>query len=473
MIFGFTEESYALIETLSTQIRSYFGRFYLILGLACVLVLVAVASSPLGKYKLGTPAEKPAFNRLSWIAMLYSAGMGAGILLRAVQEPVFMQQNPPILTQTSAEIQALEFTFYQWGFTAWAFYAVFALAIGTVAFKYGRPAYTSSTVFSNSKTPIHKIGIKSIDILVILTTVFGLIAAIALGARQIKGGLDYLNNATLSKSFTLIIIILVGVLSLISALSGMHNGIKKLSRANIFMSFALLLFVFVQSDVLLILKQFVIALYHYVVDFIPLSLAYGSFNPGEQFLTDWTYYYWAFWIAWAPFTGIFIANISRGRTLREIIIGVLLIPSLGSFFWFTVFGQAAFDLIQQWGTYTNEFDNVFSSLFLFLSNYPAQFIINTLVILLLLSFLVTSLDSAILVLSLHSDRRKKPSKRNRILWGLILTITAIAFTLLSSNKEEIDVLNTMQKLLIVTSLPLSFFMVWMLISWIKNLIAKT
>ena len=124
MIFGFTEESYALIETLSTQIRSYFGRFYLILGLACVLVLVVVASSPLGKYKLGTPAEKPAFNRLSWIAMLYSAGMGAGILLRAVQEPVFMQQNPPILTQISAEIQALEFTFYQWGFTAWAFYAV-------------------------------------------------------------------------------------------------------------------------------------------------------------------------------------------------------------------------------------------------------------------------------------------------------------------------------------------------------------
>ena len=239
------------------------------------------------------------------------------------------------------------------------------------------------------------------------------------------------------------------------------------------MSFALLLFVFVQSDVLLILEQFVIALYHYVVDFIPLSLAYGSYNPGEQFLTDWTYYYWAFWIAWAPFTGIFIANISRGRTLREIIIGVLLIPSLGSFFWFTVFGQSAFNLIQQWGTYTNEFDNVFSSLFLFLSNYPAQFIINTLVILLLLSFLVTSLDSAILVLSLHSDRSREPSKRNRILWGLILTITAIAFTVLSFNKEEIDVLNTMQKLLIVTSLPLSFFMVWMLISWIKNLIAKT
>ena len=170
LIFLFTEESYALIETLSTSIRSYFGRFYLILGLVCVLLLVGLAVSPIGKFKLGRTNEKPAFSRLSWIAMLYSAGMGAGILLRAIQEPVFMQQNPPIATETSSEIQALEFTFYQWGFTAWAFYAVFALAIGTAVFKYGRPAYTSSTVFTHSKTRASKIGIKSIDLLVILTS---------------------------------------------------------------------------------------------------------------------------------------------------------------------------------------------------------------------------------------------------------------------------------------------------------------
>ena len=472
LIFLFTEESYALIETLSTSIRSYFGRFYLILGLVCVLLLVGLAVSPIGKFKLGRTNEKPAFSRLSWIAMLYSAGMGAGILLRAIQEPEFMQQNPPIATETSSEIQALEFTFYQWGFTAWAFYAVFALAIGTAVFKYGRPAYTSSTVFTHSKTRASKIGIKSIDLLVILTTVFGLVAAVALGARQIKGGLDYLNGSLLSENVSLVIISAIGVFALLSALSGLQKGIKLISRANIFLCVTLLFFVFLQGNIVSILNQFVSALYHYCIDFIPLSLAYGNFDPGEAFLTDWTYYYWAFWIAWAPFTGIFIANISRGRTLREIIIGVLLIPSLGSFFWFTVFGQSAFELIDEWGSHNREFDNVFSSLFIFLSNYPAQSIVNALVILLLISFLVTSLDSAILVLSLHNSRSENPSKRSRILWGLLLTLTTIAFTILSFNKENVDVLNTMQKLLIVTSLPLSFFMVWMLFRWIKSLLTK-
>ncbi|MFI8379344.1 BCCT family transporter [Leeuwenhoekiella sp. NPDC079379] len=471
--YAFTEESYNAIENISLLVRNYFGQFYLILGLCCVLILIAVAISKWGTYKLGKPNEKPAFSRMAWVSMLYSAGMGAGILLRAVQEPVYMLLNTPVSTKTSKETIALEYTFYQWGFTAWAFYALFALAIGTAVFKYNRPVLTSSTVYNTleNKEPRSKFsGRFLIDLLTLLTTVFGLVAAVGLGASQIKGGLDHLIGVTLNSNYIIALILLVGGLSLISALSGVEKGIKRLSTVNIYLTLTLLLFVLIQSDVIGVLKQFSISFYHYIIDFIPMSLALGNYNPGTQFLTDWTYYYWAFWIAWAPFTGIFIARISRGRTIREIIIGVLLLPSLGTFLWFTVFGQSAFELIASWQTYSGEFDNVFTSLFVFLSNYPLQVALNSVVVLLLIGFLVTSLDSAIYVLSTFtSTATKEPSKRHRILWSIILTMSAVGLVMLGFARKGSDVLIAAQKLLIITSLPLSLFMVLMAIKWLINL----
>ena len=405
--------------------------------------------------------------------MLYSAGMGAGILLRAVQEPVFMQQNPPMNTNATAETIALEFTFYQWGFTAWAFYCIFALAIGYAIFKRNLPVATSSTfvgLFKKEKQLEANSFFKFVDILTILTTVFGLVAAVGLGASQIKGGLNHLFTADFDYTIIIILVILISILALASALSGVDNGIKRLSTLNICLTICLLLFVFLQSDVLSIFQQFGQSLYRYVIDFIPMSLAIGKYDPGKEFLTDWTYYYWAFWLAWAPFTGIFIARISRGRTLREIIIGVLLIPSLGSFFWFTTFGQSAFELIENAGGYKGEFDNVFTSIFVFLENYPAQAAINGLVILLLVSFLVTSVDSAIYVLSMFTDRgNPDPSKKQRILWSIILTVFSVGIVLLGHAKADSDVLTAMQKLLIITSLPLSLLMILMIALWLLDL----
>ncbi|PHR95005.1 MAG: glycine/betaine ABC transporter [Leeuwenhoekiella sp.] len=470
--YSYTEASYTFIEVLSLSVRHYFGTFYLALGLACVLILIAVAISPWGNYKLGRPDENPSFSNGAWIAMLYSAGMGAGILLRAVQEPVFMQQNPPLQNGADPKTLALEFTFYQWGFTAWAFYAIFALAIGTVVFKLKRPVLTSSTVFDISKSSkLYKsIGAASLDQLTIITTVFGLVAAVGLGASQIKGGIDYLTDSILSANYIIALVVLIGMLALLSAWSGIEKGIKRLSTLNIYVTLALLTFVFLQSDMLTTLKQLSLASYHYLIDFIPMSLAIGNYDPGTAFLTDWTYYYWAFWIAWAPFTGIFIARISRGRTLRKIIIGTLLIPSLGTFFWFSVFGTSAFELIENWGSYQGEFDNVFSSLFIFLAEYPLQGITSIVVIILLISFLVTSVDSAIYVLSsFTSTTEEEPSKKHRIIWSIILTTSACGLVLLGASRPESDVLVAAQKLLIITSLPLSLFMVIMGYKWLVNL----
>lgn len=198
----------------------------------------------------------------------------------------------------------------------------------------------------------------------------------------------------------------------------------------------------------------------YIIDFIPMSLAYGKYDPGIDFLTDWTFYYWAFWLAWAPFTGIFIARISRGRTLRQLLLGVLVIPSLGTFFWFSVFGTSAFETIASWGAYNNEFGDVFSSIFVFFEAYPLATLLNFTTLFLLISFLVTSVDSAVFVLSMFTDKGKHlPAKKHRLIWSIFIFLATAALLLLGNSKPEIDVLVAVQKLLIITSLPFAFFMV--------------
>jgi len=367
IVFFATEASYNAIEDASIWVRNYFGYFYLYLGLGCVLLLLGVALSPLGKIKLGKRNEKPEHSLWAWTAMLYSAGMGAGILLRAVQEPVFMQQNPPYDSGFEPEILALEFTFYQWGLTAWAFYGLFAMVMGYALFVRKKKVRISATI---EDTISNKVARTGIDIMTIITTVFGLIAAVALGVTQINGGLNHVFEGSFGLTTTLSLTALISAIAFYSAWQGVDKGIKIISKVNILITFLLLFFIFFTSDMSAIISAFGIATWNYLIDFIPMSLAFGSYNPGMEFLTDWTFYYWAFWLAWAPFTGIFIARISKGRTLRQLLLGVLILPSLGTFFWFSVFGTSAFQLIESWGAYNNEFVNVFSSLFVFFSNYP-------------------------------------------------------------------------------------------------------
>jgi glycine betaine transporter len=469
-VFLNTQGFYELIESLSLWVRKYFGRFYLYLGLGSVLFILSLALSPLGKRILGKPTDIPEHSRWAWVSMLYSAGMGAGILLRAVQEPVYMQQNPPLQAGQGANILALEYTFYHWGFTAWAFYGVFAIIMGYFLFNKSKSVLISNTVASSIKS---KIALSGIDILVIITTVFGLIAAVGLGTTQIKGGINHLTDSTFGPELTISLCVLISILAFISVWKGVNKGLKVVSKLNIIITLLLLAFVLAQSDIIAVFTSFIKSFYHYIIDFIPLSLAIGKYNPGEAFLTDWTYYYWAFWLAWAPFTGIFIARISKGRSLREILLGVLLIPSLGTFFWFSVFGESAFSLIDLWGGYDGEFNNVFTSIFVFFEAYPLQGITNMISIILLISFLVTSMDSAVYVLSMFTDKGNlNPRKKHRLIWSVALAVFTIAIVILGNAKPEIDVLIALQKLLIITSLPLALFMVYMTAVFLKTFLKK-
>ena len=467
-VFFQTEASYGAIELLSLWVRNHFGFFYLYLGLGCVLLLLAIAISPLGRIKLGKVGSKPEHSLWSWTAMLYSAGMGAGILLRAVQEPVFMKLYPPYPSDLEPDILALEFTFYQWGFTAWAFYGLFAMVVGYALFVGKKKVLVSATI---EGTITNKWARNGIDVMTIVTTVFGLIAAIGLGTAQINGGLNHVFGPYFGLGTTLILAALVSVIAFYSAWQGVDKGIKALSKINILLTLALLLFIFFTSDMAVILLSFSEATYHYLLDFIPMSLALEGYDPGLDFLTDWTFYYWAFWLAWAPFTGIFIARISKGRTLRQLLLGVLIIPSLGTFFWFSVFGASAFQLIEGWESYNEEFGNVFSSIFVFLEHYPMPGLLNIATIILLLGFLITSVDSAVFVLSMFTDKGKKePSKRHRLLWSVFILLATLALILLGNFRPDIDVLTAVQKLLIITSLPFAFFMVAMTAIFMRRLL---
>lgn len=452
-ILLFTNYFYTLLDLGSIWVREWFGSFYLWLGLVCVLFLVVTAVSPIGKHRLGN--GKPEFNHWSWIAMLYSAGMGAGILLRSVQEPVNMFNNPPVNSNAGRDIIALEYTFFQWGFTAWAFYAIFALLTGIAVNK-----KNGSLKLGTSLEIFRKVSFLPavINILTILTTVIGLVAAVGLGTTQIEGGISHLISKPSGNLWlTILLVFIICLIAALSAYTGMQKGIRRISNWNIYFTLGLVFFVFFQTNMGMIFSRFIKSLYRYLADFIHLSLALGDFNPGKEFLTDWTYYYWAFWLAWAPFTGIFIARISKGRSIREMIVAVLIIPSLGTFFWFSVFGSASFDLIAEWKTYNGQFDNVFTSLFIFFQHYPLPVLINSIVIILLISFLVTSVDSAIYVLSIFSaEEKRKMRKKHRVLWGLVILIFAEAIVLLGNIKPDTDVLIAMQKFLIIGSLPFAF-----------------
>ena len=261
LIFLFTDQFYNGIEKISLLVRTYFGTFYLWLGLGCVFFLLIIAFSKFGKIRLGN--SPPEFDRWSWIAMLYSAGMGAGILLRAVQEPVYMFINPPIQTGETAEVISLEYTFYQWGFTAWAFYGLFALIIGYSIFVEKADVRLSSGFSAFRKFRFLP---PSIDILTILTTVIGLVAAIGLGTTQIEGGLSHLESKQPGSLWqNMGLVFLICALAFMSAWAGVNKGIKRISNWNIYVAILLMLFVFSTGNISEILLNF----FHIILSLYP------------------------------------------------------------------------------------------------------------------------------------------------------------------------------------------------------------
>lgn len=449
-----------ITASIQSYITDYFGWYYLIVVTCFLLVCFYLFLTPVGRIKLGKNDDKPDFSRGSWLAMLYSAGMGIGLVFYGAAEPIshFAINSPTNQEGTAQGIKdALRFTFFHWGFHAWAVYAIVGLVIGYFMFRKKEPAVISATLKPVLGDKVYGKTGTIINVLAILSTVFGVATTLGFGALQINGGLSYLFDIPVSFSIQLVIILIVSVLFILSAVSGLGKGIKILSNTNMVLAFSLLLLVFFIGPSLSNLNLLTDSIGSYLHNLPRMSFRMAPLNPeGRQWINDWTIFYWAWWIAWSPFVGIFIARISKGRTIREFVLNVLLVPSIMSFIWFTIFGGTAIQ-VEIEGTSVSKL-NLEQLLFGVFDQLPLGTVISFIAILLVIIFFITSADSGTFVLGMMSTNGlQNPPNQVKVIWGVMLS--AIALVLLNSGG-----LIGLQNAMIIAALPFSIIMILMTIS---------
>lgn len=449
------------LNQVNALLLSTFTPFYLWLGFLIVVLSVILIFLPFSKQRLGN--EKAEYSWFSWIALLYSTGMGSGLLLRAVQEPVYYLNHSPIQS-TNLQSTALQYTFFHWGLTPWSFYSLFGLIVAHNLYNNKAHSFLEAIIPQN-KSKILK---DSFNIFIILITIVGVVASLGLGTGQFIGGINSYFTINLGTNYLLFCILFVGIIATLSALTGIQKAIKLLADFDMIVSLALLVFIALFLDYNHFFSQTFTAFKDYVIGFPQMSLSLGKYKVSDSFLKDWTVFYWAFWLAWVPFTGIFIARISKGRTIRQFLIATILIPTLATVIWFAVFGNKVFEIMAEQGVYHQQFDSIFTSLFNFLRFFPfSEFTIFITAILVLIA-IINSVDSAIFVVSMFSDNgSENPSKMHKLLWGIIITATAIGLTAVGSE----NLLNAISNLLIIMAFPFSGVYLYTIIQFIaKNIV---
>lgn len=439
---------------------SKFGWFYLLTMSVFVIFAVWIAFSKFGKIKLGPDDSKPDYSFISWFAMLFSAGMGIGLVFWGVAEPLNHFINPMGMdggTEAAAQFAMMK-SFMHWGLHPWANYAVLALALAYMQFRKGKPGLISSVFIPLLGEERVKgwIG-KTIDILAIFATVAGVATSLGLGTLQINSGLNFLFGVPETSLVQILIVVIVTILFMISAITGLDKGIKFLSNLNVSIAGVLVVLSIIIGPTLLIFTNLGQGILLYAKDLIVDA---NPFGKGEWY-GWWTIFYWAWWIAWAPFVGTFIARISRGRTIKEFIFGVLAAPTLASFVWFATFGTMGIEAGAE--VATEAIAKTETALFVVMQHYPLGNIISLVAVLLLCTFFVTSADSATFVLGMmSSDGDLNPTVNRKVVWGAIQSLLALALMLSGG-------LKMLQTASIVAAFPFAFVMIFGMVSIIKAL----
>jgi glycine betaine transporter len=459
------------LETVTANIQTFitnsFGWYYLILVTFIVVVCLYFLISPLGRIRLGKQDDKPDFSRGTWFAMLFSAGMGIGLVFWGTAEPI---SHYAVSSPTGANLgtdqafrEALRFTFFHWGIHAWAIYGIVALVLAYFNFRHDERGLISATLKPLLGNRVEGGIGKIIDILAVLATVLGVATTLGFGAAQINGGLSYLFDIPSNFFIQLVIVVIVTILFIISAWSGLGKGIKILSNANMGLAVVLFLLVLVLGPTLTILNLFTHTLGTYIQNLPAMSFRIAPLNEEVRgWINDWTIFYWAWWIAWSPFVGIFIARVSKGRTIREFVFNVLFVPSIIGFLWFSAFGGSAI-LLEHEGKAQISKLAVEESLFGVFANFPFSMVLSVVAIVLICTFFITSADSGTFVLGMMTTNGShSPSNKIKITWGIMLS--AIALVLLYSGG-----LQALQNTMIVAALPFSIIMLLMTFSLIKAL----
>jgi glycine betaine transporter len=456
----------AVFDGALALITHNFGWFYLWVVLGLVVLALVLAFSRFGDLKLGAEDEEPEFSVGAWFAMLFAAGMGIGLVFWGVAEPVSHYGAPPpgIAPHTpEAAHAAMRYSFFHWGVHPWAVYSVVALAIAFFQFRRGGSALVSTAVEALPWAPMKHLG-PVVNVLAVIATAFGVAASLGMGALQINSGLNAVMGLPVGQGSQLGIIAVTTVLFLVSAVSGVGRGIKWLSTFNLILAALLAMAVFVLGPTVAIIDTFTTTLGTYASEFVRMSLRMTPFRD-SGWVGGWTIFYWAWWVSWAPFVGLFIARVSRGRTVRQFILGTVAAPAAAAFLWFSVFGGAALnmEIIQHLPIADAVRADVSTALFAMFDQLPLGTLMSGLATVLVVVFFVTSGDSAVLVLGMMtSGGDPNPSARVKIAWGLL--VAGIAASLLLAGG-----LKSVQTATIVFALPFTGVIVLMAISLWRGL----
>lgn len=462
------ENAFGAIQTFIAEGMGWF----LILSVSIYLgIAIILAFSKFGKIRLGGQNAKPEFPTFAWIAMLISAGMGIGLMFWSVAEPIYHFQDPPAvigaiepLSQDAAQ-QALGITFFHWGLHAWGIYAIVGLSLGFFAYNWGLPLTIRSVFYPILGDRIYGWIGNVIDILAVASTLFGLATSLGFGVQQVNAGFNFLVGLPINTPIQVGLIAIITGFATASVVSGLDAGVRRLSELNMILAAVFMGFVLLVGPTLFILGSFVQVVGYYAASLPTLSFWTETFE-GTAWQNSWTVFYWGWWISWSPFVGIFIARVSKGRTVREFLLGVLLLPSLLTFLWMSVFGGTALsmELSGLQGIISDAVsENVATALFVMLQQLPLTAITSFVGIVLVVVFFVTSSDSGSLVVdSLTSGGKLDSPVPQRVFWAVTEGVVA-AVLLLGGG------LQALQTASITTGLPFAIVLLIMCYSLYRGL----
>lgn len=466
----FNQQFSAFSNALFSGITENFAWLYLVIMLMFVLFVLGIACTKYGSLRLGADDSRPEYSTFSWFAMLFCAGMGVGLVFWGISEPISHYMSPVSGiepgTAEAAEF-AIRASFMHWGIHPWANYAVVGLSLAYFQFRKGRAGLMSSTLegLLGQKKTKGWVG-KTADILASFASVAGIVTSLGLGVLQINSGLNTMFGLPNTLVVQIFIIVVVTAIFMWSAISGIDKGVKRLSDFNVYLAIILMAATVIVGPKVEMLNNLVNGIGGYIGTFFQDSLAIPAYGDAS-WVKAWRVFYWAWWIAWAPFVGIFIARISKGRTIREFVLGVVGAPTLASIVWFAIFGSMGLHLGTNGILSAEELQAVAavpeSGLFTVLSHYPLGTLLSLVVIVLLCTFFITSADSGTFVLAmLSSDGEMNPPAVKKVIWGLVQSGLAIGLLIAGGLKP-------LQTISIVAAFPFMFIMIGACISLIKEL----
>ncbi len=459
------------LKTMQSFITTNFTWWYLLFTASCLGFAIWAAIGPYAHVKLGKDEDKPEFSTLAWLAMLFSAGIGLGFIFWGIAEPLYHYMQTPYGAEPgSAEAVpvALQISYLHWGFHPWSLYAVGGLGIAYFSFRHDRPMTIATSLYGLlGKDSEKSIWYKVTNLVTAFATIAGISTALGLGILSIKFGMTHITGIEMTPGVTIFCLLLFMAAYIASSVSGLKRGLKYMSLINIWLALGVVAFIFFAGPTIQLLDLFTDSLGHYASNFITMTFWSDSVDQAFEgkWLGWWTVFYWAFWIAWVPFVGGFIARISKGRTIREFIIWVVLIPSLVMFACFDIYGGAAIlaersGSVELWKAVQADMG---SGIFTLLTVYPFGYVASVVIFISLIIFLITSADSAsFLVAMLMSKGELEPKSGMKIVWGIVLG--SISLILLQT-----DGLKALQTASIVCALPFTLVMIAMMVSLVKGL----